>query len=339
MAEKTVSGRSRTRAARAVAVTGTAGFFGRNLLPRLAGDPQYRVVLALDLEEPLLRHEKVIHCPVDLTDPSADRRIAETLAEHDVDTLVHLAFLTEPSHRHAWAHELEAIGTLHVLNACAEHGVRKVVMRSTTACYGPHPQNPNFLTEGHALRGLPGSRFIEDKVEAERQLARYKRENPGCVVTSLRFAPVLGPTVRNWVTRYLSLPAPLTLLGYDPLVQFLHETDCIDALTLAVDRDFDGAYNVVGDGVLPLSAVLDLCGRIPLPVPGPIARVWTGVLWMGQILSLPPAFLAFLQYLCVADGRRAREEMGFVARYATREAVLSFAGNRRLREAPAGGLA
>ncbi len=322
--------KSRASSTKVVAITGAAGYLGSKLLSRLADNPRYDLVMALDETEPRLEHDKIVFHRVDLAGHGADRFLVDCLRAHNVDTVVHLRFLSEPTHRQAWAHELEAIGTLHVLNACAELSARKVVMLSTTACYGPHPQNPNYLTEDHPLRGLPGCRFMDDKVEAERQLFRYKRENTGTVVTSLRMAFVVGPNTRNWVTRYLSLPAPMTILGHDPLVQLLHESDSADALALAVEQDVDGSFNIAGDGVIRLSSLLRICRRTPVPVPETLARLVCHAIWVGQVMPLQPAFLPFLRYLCVADTRRAREQMGFAPRYSTAEAAAAFAGGLRL---------
>ena len=151
---------------------------------------------------------------------SVDARLAEILAAEDVDTLLHLAFLASPTHASAWAHELESVGTMHVLNACRERPVRKFVLWSQTILYGASPSNPNFLTEQHPLRGHAESRFLADKIEAEQVVARFARQMPGTVVTTLRVAPILGPTVHNYLTRYLGRRVVPTLLGFDPLLQF-----------------------------------------------------------------------------------------------------------------------
>jgi len=57
-----------------------------------------------------------------------------------------------------------------------------------------------------------------------------------------------------------------------------------------------------------------------------LARPVSKVLWAAQIFDSPPSFLDFLRYLCVADGGRARRELGFVARYAIRDTLLDFMG-------------
>jgi UDP-glucose 4-epimerase len=57
-----------------------------------------------------------------------------------------------------------------------------------------------------------------------------------------------------------------------------------------------------------------------------------GGLWIARASEAPPAFLDYLQYLCVADGERAEAEMGFSPMYTTREAVIDYASAQRLRD-------
>jgi UDP-glucose 4-epimerase len=174
--------------------------------------------------------------------------------------------------------------------------------------------------------------FFADKIEAEEQARKLAQRAPGTVVTILRTAPILGPTVHNVITRYLARKLIPTMMGFDPLFQFLHETDAIAALHLALLRDAPGAFNVAGDGVLPLSTVIKLAGRIAIPIPHPIAETLAAVGWVGQLVEAPPSFLKYLRFLCVADVRRAHGVMGFRAAHTSREALLDFVGAQRLRD-------
>jgi UDP-glucose 4-epimerase len=240
--------------------------------------------------------------------------------------VVHAAFLASPTHNTSWAHELESIGTMHVLNACGEARVHKLVMLSTTMLYGAHPGNPNFLSERHETRGHPRSRFINEKLEAERQVRRYATENPSQVVTILRAAATLGPTVRNFFSRFFLRPVAPILMGYDPLLQFVHERDLVDAFVLAIEHDFPGVFNIVGDGVLPYTTVLAMMGKIPLPMPALLAYPVSRALWVTQVFDSPPSFLDFLRYLCVADGEKALRVMGFRPRYDIKATIADFLG-------------
>ena len=310
---------------RVVAVTGARGFLGSELVRRLEEDRRCLRVLAIDLRRPELPLHKTQFHKIDLTQPTADAELAELLKEQGADTLVHLAFLTQPTHNQTWAHELEAIGTMHVLNACAACAIRKVIVQGHTAVYGAHPNNPNFLTERHLPQGVPGSRFFSDKLEAERLTRRFADENPAAVVTVLRCAAILGRRINNYVSRFFAPPAVPVMMGYDPLVQLLHEEDAVDAFKLCVDADFDGEFNIAGEGVLPLSTVVALTGRVRIPLPYSFARPIANLLWITQILDVPPVFLDFLRFLCVVDTSRSTRVMGFMPRHDIRKIATGFA--------------
>jgi len=309
---------------RVVAVTGAHSFLGTEVIRRMEHDRRYAKVLAIDIRRPTIPLTKTQFYKVDLTLPSVDGDVAHILKREKADTLVHLAFLSKPSHNTTWAHELEAIGTMHVLNACAACRVHKFVMWSLAALYGPSPQNPNFLTEEHRLQGVPGSRFFSDKLEAERLAHRFRNENPAATVTILRMANIVGRRIHNYISNFFALPVVPVMMGYDPLVQLLHEEDAVDVLKLAVDADFNADYNVAGDGVLPLSTVLALAGRVALPIPHAVAYPLAKVLWMTQVFDAPPMYLDFMRYLTVVDTARVRREVGFSPRFDIRRIIADF---------------
>jgi UDP-glucose 4-epimerase len=317
---------------RVVAVTGACTFLGGELLRRLDEDPRYTKVLALDIRPPALTPgprggpSKVEFVKLDLTQPTVDGELATLLAKHQVDVFVHGAFLSHPTHAADWAHELEDVGTMHVLNACAGVEPRRFVMISTTLVYGAHPKNPNFLTEDAELRGHRDSRFVNDKLRAEKQVQRFAKEHPNVEVCILRFAPILGPTASNMYTRFFRRPVAPVMMGHDPLMQFVHEQDAAYALQKAVESRASGAFNIVGKGVLPYTTVLALLGRVPVPMPQLIARQVSKLLWATQLVGSPPSFLDFLLYLCVADGAKARRELGFAPRLSIKRTILDFLG-------------
>jgi UDP-glucose 4-epimerase len=317
---------------RVVALTGAASFLGRNLVGVLEEDARTERIVAIDVKAPDTSGPKTRMYPVDLTAAASEERVAEILAAEGVDTFLHLAFLSSPTHASAWAHELESVGTMHVLNAVRQHSLRKFVLWSQTILYGAHPTNPNFLSERHPLRADADEPFFADKIAAEREVAAFAAKAKGTVVTILRTAPIVGPTVHNYITRYLAERAIITLLGFDPLWQFVHEVDAIAAFKLAIDRDLPGVFNVVGEGVLPLSTVIKLAGRIALPVFHPVAESMIAAAWAVQAAYAPPGFLRYLRYLCVADGEKAARVMGFRPAYTTREALLDYIGAQRLRD-------
>lgn len=316
---------------RVVALTGANSFLGKNLIGLLEEDPRVARIVALDIRAPSTAGAKTHYYEVDFSQPASEERMAEIFSAEKVQTLVHVAFLANPTHATAWAHEFESVGTMHVLNAARQAKVTKLVHWSQTILYGALRTNPNFLDEERRLRSPREAAFFGDKIDAEIEASRFA-EQQGTVVTILRTAPILGPTVRNYTSRFLSQRLVPTLMGYDPLWQLLHEVDAVSAFKQAIDQDVPGTFNIVSEGVLPLSTVIRLAGRLAVPIPHPIAYPMASALWVAHLTEMPPGFLDFLRYLCVADGQRAADEMGFRPTYSIREAVLDFATAQHLRD-------
>jgi UDP-glucose 4-epimerase len=315
-----------------VAITGAAGAIGRGLVGLLEQDPMVDGILALDRVAHGTSSQKTSHHQFDPSHPTAEERLTDLLGDSEVDTLVHLDFLSLPSPDRDFGHELESVGTMRVLGACRRTLVGKLVMWSQTLLYGASPTNPNFLAEQHPLRARRDEPFFADKLDAERDVQRFGLPGTGRIVTILRTAPLLGAGVQNLYTRYLSHRVVPTVLGFDPLWQFLHEADAVRGFRLAVLRDRPGVFNLAADGVVPLSAVLRLAGRASLPLPRALLKLGMGALRAGKIANLPPAYLDYLQYLCVADNDEARRTLGFVPTYTTRQTLLDFVSAQRLRD-------
>lgn len=312
-------------------VTGASGFLGSNLLRLLEQDPAYDRLVAIDVRKPPFTLKKAKFYKVDLTRPTADEELVSILSSEDADTFLHMAFLRSPTHESNNAHELEAIGTMYALNACHEVGIRKLILGSTTMVYGPHRLNPNYLDEDAPLRGCPRSRFVRDKVGAERQVADFARHEPNTIVTVLRPCTILGPTVQSFWTRYFSRQVVPTIMGYDPLWQFVHELDVIDAFKKVIQEDHVGAFNIVGEGVMPLSTVLNLAGRVQLPLPRLALTAALNGMWMAGQFEFPPSMIDYLRFMWVAEDEKSREVLGFTPKYSTSEALQSFLGMQRLR--------
>jgi UDP-glucose 4-epimerase len=315
---------------RTIAITGLRTFLGQRLAERLlAHDPKLRLV-GIDLRRPYRLEGRIRFHRADLTDPTADGRLAEIFEKERVEAVVHAAFRTFPTPDLEVDHELETIGSLHVLHACAAHKVRRFVLASSTMLYGPRPDNPNFLGEDHPLRGHPQAHNVMNRVQTEDLVREWSARHPDTEVTVLRPCWIVGPGHWDPVTRYLARPIVPTLLGWDPLLQLVHEEDVLFAFLRATLERHPGVYNVVGRNVLPLSSLLRMAGKTVLPIPPPLLFRLRYVPSQRQTGDPPEAFYDYLRYLWVADGARGFEAFGEPA-YTTQEAWLSFVGARRMR--------
>jgi UDP-glucose 4-epimerase len=300
-----------------IAILGLRTFVGRELALRLVSrSPAIRVV-GLDVRRPFGLDDRVRFYRVDLTEPRAE-------------AVLHAAFRSDPTPDLELDHELDTIGSLHVMNACAAAKVRRLVVASSTMSYGPHPDNPNYLTEDHPLRGHPGAHAVRDRIEMERLLGDWRERHPDVEVSVLRACWAIGPTYWNRIVQYLSLPIVPLPIGYDPLLQLVHEHDLLDAFERAVLTSRPGVFNVVGSGVLPLSTLFRLARKRTIPLPSPLLGRLATVPAQGQTGDPPEAFFDYLRYLWVADGQRGWDAFGEPA-YSTKEAWISFVSSRRMR--------
>jgi UDP-glucose 4-epimerase len=313
-----------------IAITGLKNFVARRLAEKLLErTPQIRVV-GIDLRRPFRLDGRVRFHRVDLAEPTAGDRVTEVLRRERVDALVHCAFRHEPTPDLEMDHEVETIGSLHVMNACAAAKVKRLVVASSTMLYGARPDNPNFLTESHPLRGHPEAHNVMNRVEMEQLLAEWVTKHPDTQVTVLRPCWTFGPTHLDQVVRYFSLPVVPMVMGYDPLLQFVHEEDVVHVFERAVLAPHPGIFNVVGQGVLPLSTVLRLAGKRIIRLPSPLLYRMAYYPSQQQTGDPPAAFYDYLRYLWVADGRKAWNAFGEPI-YTTREAWISFVSARRMR--------
>ncbi len=311
-----------------VGVTGVSSDLGRGLLPRLEADPLVDSIVVFDVARPKELTPKCLFVRVDLTRPGMEEELTRAFREQQLDALFHLAFVNSRVHGAAFAHELEVIGSMHVLAAAQATGLSRLVIPSLTALYGARANGPALCTEAHPLLGT-GVRFITDRVEVEHHIEQFAVRNPGVQVVVLRFAPIVGPGADNPFTRLLRTGFVPTLLGFDPVWQVLHEDDAATALHLALTTKARGTFNVVGDSTAPFSSIVRLSGAQSVPLPGPLLRATIRALETMGVSSTPVPLLDFLRYSWVADGERARAQLGFAPRVPFHEAVASMRERKR----------
>lgn len=319
-----------------IALTGVRTFLGSNLAIRLQNIPGIKLTV-LDKHRPSFLSEEVKFYRIDLTDPKSDQMIYEALERENVDTFLHLAFFEgKVPVSLSYCHEVQTIGTWYVLNACAKRKVKKFILSSTTEVYGAHPMNPNLIKEDAPLRINPSYKYIKDRVEAEELTKKFAKKCPSTKVLILRKSPVLGDKIKNFATWYLSGPIIFSVLGFDPMMQFLHQEDLIDAFmrfTIGHDEIPGGIYNIAGKGALPLLYITRLMGKVNIP----LFYSWLYALCMfartAGISPFPPQHIDYIRYTFVADGTKAKEIVGFIPRFTSREIVEEFAGYIKLKKA------
>ncbi len=299
-----------------VAITGIAGNLGRRLARVLHGEAR---LVGFDRRPFRDRPKDVEHHQLDIR----KARVEDVFRKGSIQAIAHLGLKHDPREQAAEAHSFNVAGTQRLLDIAVRHGVRKVVLLSSANVYGPAPGNPNFLTEETPLLGaarLPGFR---DLIEVDMYAQSFMWQHPEIETVILRPVNIVGPTVRNAPSNYLRLEHPMTVLGFDPMVQLIHEEDACRAIALALRPGIRGVYNVTGPGEVPLSAALRELGREPIPVPHFLARPLVRKLYEARLSSFPPGEVDYIQYLCAVDGSRFVRDTGWSPRHSMRETLRS----------------
>jgi UDP-glucose 4-epimerase len=327
--------RKRRRSAgsgRAIAVTGVHGSLAQRLLRRLDDDGRVSRLILVDRTSIVAPLDKAASYRVDLTEPNADGHLADIFRREEVAAVVHLAFHRRPGADPETAHELESVGTMHVVGGVAQaaalsSGLEHLLVVSSALVYGADPHAPAVHTEADPLRGCPGYPFIEEKLDAERQLeaARGRLALP---VTVLRPSLTLSPGDDGVAAAYFGSAIVPTLWGCDPLVQLIHEDDVVEACRLALNRRPSGTYNIAGTRPLPLGTLVRLAGKVAMPLLPFAAPAVIDALWRVGLSPVPGAHAPYLRHSLVIDGARAGDDLGFRPRRSTAETLEHFMGRR-----------
>src|SRR5919201_3107010 len=303
-------------APRTICITGIAGNLGKALARLLHGEAQ---LVGIDRRPFREKPKDVEHHQVDIR----KRKVEEVFRGARIEALIHLGIMHDPRVPFSEAHSFNIIGTHKVLDLCVRHGVKKVVVLSSANVYGPLPENSNFLTEEAPLMAADRFPSVRDLIELDMYAQSFMWKHPEIETVLLRPVHIVGPTVRNAPSNYLRLERPLTVLGFDPMVQLIHEEDVCLALALALRPGVSGVYNVAGPGEVPLSAVLKELGRRPVPVPHPLVRPLLRRAFAARLTSFPPEEVDHIQYLCAVDGSRAARDLGFTPHHGLRDTIRS----------------
>ncbi len=314
---------------RRVLVTGVANELGTMVAAALEQREDIEEVIAVDTAEPrqpLVRTEFV---RADLRNPLVGR-IIEASA---VDTVVHLGTHTGPtsSGGRSRMKELNVLGAMQLFAAAqASEHVRRVVLKSSTAVYGTGPTLPAVLREDDVPDTAAEDGWSKDAREVERYATTMTQRRPDIDLVTLRFANFLGAELNSVFASFFALPVVPSVLGHDPRLQFVHERDAVGVLERAAVDGPAGTYNVAAPGVLYLSQCIRLAGRVPAPVPAPLAGFVGAVVRRTGRVDFTPEQLRFLQFGRVVDTSRLEEEFGYEPAFDVREAFEDFVARRRI---------
>lgn len=191
-------------------------------------------------------------------------------------------------------HEVMMDGTFNVLEACATHGVKKLVAASSASVYGEPDSLPIEETAAFNNRTLYGGA----KVALEQYLRAF-HDKYGLPYVALRYFNLYGPRMDmtgvytevmvRWMDRIEAGQAPMIFGTGSQTMDFVYIDDCARANVLALESDVsDDVFNVATGAETSLKelcmAMIELMGKKGLEPEytadrqlGPVGRRMGGV--------------------------------------------------------------
>lgn len=287
----------------AILVTGIVGRLGKRLARTLHRE---RRVIGIDRRPFLDKPKDIEHYEIDIR----RTKTRDIFRSNRIAAIVHLGVLHDPRASAAEHHSWNVAGFQKLLEWVAQYRIPKLVVLSSANVYGPRPDNPQFLTEEAPLLGGASFSEIRDLIEVDMLAQSFFWKHPETETVILRPVHILG-TVRNAPSNYLRLKVVPTLLGFDPMVQVMHEEDVVRAILLAARPGVRGIFNLAGPEPAPLSHLIRVLGRPNLPVPHTMAASLLRRMWRYRVSSFPAPELDHIKYVCMVDDRRARSTLGY----------------------------
>lgn len=296
-----------------ILVTGACGRLGKRLV---RVQHRERRVVGVDRRPFPGKPKDVVHEQVDIR----RKKLKDVFRSEPIEAVVHLGVMHNPRASQAEHHSWNVAGFQKLLEYVAQFQVPKLVVLSSANVYGPQPDNAQFLNEDAPLLG--GARFseIRDLIEVDMLAQSYFWRTPETETVILRPVHILG-SVRNAPSNYLRRPWVPVLLGFDPMVQVIHEDDVVEAILLALEPNVRGIFNLTGPGAIPLSKALDVLGKKTVPIPSTLATRLQRGLWRFRLSAFPAPEYDHIRFVCMVDGTRARDVLGFSPRRGLRETL------------------
>lgn len=239
-------------------VTGCASFVGKELLRQC-------------------RSKKIETTGVDLLDlaqsgfGAADicsRSISRYIPD-DTDALIHLAALSRDADCKDNAYNCfnaNVMGTLNLINAAKEKGVKQFIFASSEWVYGDFKEgeikNEDSIIDAPSLK----SEYALSKLVSELNL-KQKFGNGFCPITILRFGIIYGPRTGNWsaveaLYNDVKMKDTVKVGSLKTARRFIHVSDIASGIISSIGRTGYEIFNLTGARLISLGDIIKASAEI-----------------------------------------------------------------------------
>lgn len=301
-----------------VSVIGASGALGQCVLRQLDRDPRVEAVVAIDRRNLPARHSKAEFFRAD----AVDADLAPLFA--GVQVVVNLAWDVGPAGGVTDVPSSNLVALGNVLAAADEAGIEQLIYSSSATVYGAWPDNPIPIPEDAPIRPNPGFPYAVQKADAEAVIQAWNKNHPEISVAVFRPSVVVSGKTETPLARAVSGIRALRAREASHPVQFLHVDDFAAAITIAIDKQLKGTFNVAPDGYLRDVMARELAGApVTRGFPERVLPWLTAAAWQLGLVEAAPAVLPYTEHPWVIANDRLRAE-GWEPRYGNEEALVEW---------------
>lgn len=249
-------------------VTGGAGFIGSHIVEAIAGS--HEVVVIDNYSSGKQENLSTFSDTIDQIQGSITDLPLLRDACSGADGIFHLAAIASVARSvddPVATHETNLTGTLNVLLAARDCGVKKVVFSSSSAVYGDEPTLP----KRESMPPVPLSPYAVSKLSGE-YYGKVFFDLYGVKTVSLRYFNVYGPrqdplseyaaVIPKFITRLLNKQAPLIFGDGKQTRDFVYVKDVVQANILAMQSAGTGTFNIGSGESMDLNTLARTLAKI-----------------------------------------------------------------------------
>ncbi|MDX1634500.1 MAG: SDR family oxidoreductase [Marinobacter sp.] len=305
-----------------ILITGAAGALAQQVIERLRSTCD---LVAVDFREQIYLGDDIPSYCIDFN----KRGFEDLYRRYEFDGIIHMGRIMSSQETRMRRYNANVLGTQRMLDLSHKYGIKRVVILSTYHVYGAVAYNPALIDEGAPLKAVGLSMDLIDSVELENLANIYLWRYPDLNITILRPCNIVGPGVRNSISKLLASDRAPALAGFSPMMQFIHIDDMADAIVLAYQGSHKGIYNVAPNDWVAYQHALEMCGckRIQIPsIPPVLPKL---ILKTLNMKSFPPYLMSFFKYPVVIDGRSFSRTFGFKPKRSLKEIFRFYRENKK----------
>ncbi len=315
-----------------ILVTGGAGYIGSHYV-QYERERGSEVVV---LDNLIYGHrEAVLDAPLVIGDLTKREVLDQVFAKYKIDAVVHFAAFASVNESVSFPeryYQNNVAGTMTLLDAMRDHGIKNFVFSSSCATYG----NPQYVPMDEKHPQAPINPYGDSKFICEKMMSAYSHAH-GLRFVSLRYFNAAGADPEGRIgeshepeTHIIpiilqvakGLREKVTVYGddYDTpdgscVRDYIHILDLAQAHSLAIERLRSGSesafYNLGSETGYSVKQVIDICEKVT----GKSINVIDGPRRAGD----PPTL--------VASAKKAKEELGWSPKYLELSDIVRMAWN------------